>query len=175
VLNDAWLSSTAALPHQVTVDLGAQYVVSSYQIEGPPPSVSVNAAPKTWTLAGSNDSVNFTTIDTRTNQAAFAANEMREYVTGSAVLYRYIRLTVSAVQSGTQVCLAGYQLFEPVLGRVRLFADERQVMLRTLKQSGEQWRLPSGFKADFWQFEIEAAIEIFSLQAATSPSELSSV
>jgi hypothetical protein len=82
---------------------------------------------------------------------------------------------VSAVQSGTQVCIAGYQLFEPVLGRVKVFANDVQVMQRSLVLSGEQWRLPSGFKTDFWQFQIESAVEIFSLQAATSPSELASV
>ena len=56
-----------------------------------------------------------------------------------------------------------------------MYADGRLVMTRELRTSGELWRLPSGFKADFWQFEIEAIVEIDNIQAATSPTELAGI
>lgn len=60
-------------------------------------------------------------------------------------------------------------------GLVRLYADGRHVFTRELRKSGEQFRLPSGFRADFWQWEIEARVEIDNIQAATSPTELRTV
>lgn len=60
-------------------------------------------------------------------------------------------------------------------GLVRLYADGRHVYTRELRVSGEQFRLPSGFRADFWQWEIEARVEIDNIQAATSPTELRTI
>lgn len=58
---------------------------------------------------------------------------------------------------------------------MRLYADGRLVATRYMTQSGEQWRLPSGFKAQFWQIEFEANVKIYSVQMATSAKELRSV
>lgn len=60
-------------------------------------------------------------------------------------------------------------------GLFRVYADGNLVMTREIRTSGEQWRLPSGFKADFWQFEIESRVEILNLQVATSATELSGI
>lgn len=60
-------------------------------------------------------------------------------------------------------------------GLFRVYADSELVMCRELRRSGEQFRLPSGFKADFWQFEVEARVQVDMLQAATSAHELASV
>ncbi len=60
-------------------------------------------------------------------------------------------------------------------GLFRVYADDRLVMVRELRLSGEQFRLPSGFRADFWQFEIEARVEIENLQIATSATELGTI
>jgi hypothetical protein len=60
-------------------------------------------------------------------------------------------------------------------GLVRVYADGRHVYTRELRTSGEIWRLPTGFKADFWQFEIEGRVRVMNLQAARTPKELSSV
>jgi hypothetical protein len=59
-------------------------------------------------------------------------------------------------------------------GLFRVYADDALVMVRELRRSGEQFRLPSGFKADLWQFEIEAIVEIDNMQVATSATELQS-
>ena len=62
-------------------------------------------------------------------------------------------------------------------GLFRVYADTVLVMTREIREpSGHpQFRLPSGFKADFWQFEIEARVEIQGIQVATSPTELQGV
>lgn len=60
-------------------------------------------------------------------------------------------------------------------GVVRIYADDRLVLTRTLTKSGDMIRLPSGFKAQFWQVEFEARVKIYSAQLATSAKELRSV
>jgi len=66
------------------------------------------------------------------------------------------------------------QEFDPAtqLAVVRVFADNRIILTHELRKSGELHRLPSGFKADFWQIEIEARVPIKSFQMATSVKEL---
>jgi hypothetical protein len=59
-------------------------------------------------------------------------------------------------------------------GLLRVYADGTLVATRELRTSGERIRLPSGFKADFWQFEIEARVRVFSFQAASTMKELAS-
>lgn len=76
--------------------------------------------------------------------------------------------TLNPVRNNAQVqTLAADQY-----GLFRVYADGRLVMTREIRVSGEQMRLPSGFKADFWQFEIEARIEVTDMQVATDPTEL---
>lgn len=58
---------------------------------------------------------------------------------------------------------------------LRIYADDDLVATRELRTSGELMRLPSGFKADYWQFEIEGRIKILSFQVGTSVKELAAV
>ncbi len=60
-------------------------------------------------------------------------------------------------------------------GLMRAYAGGRLVFTRELRTTGELFRLPSGFKADFWQFEIEARVEILNVQVADSPKALRTV
>lgn len=60
-------------------------------------------------------------------------------------------------------------------GLFRAYADNVLVMTRELRVSGEQFRLPSGFKADYWQFEVEARVQIDVIQVASSSRELAGV
>lgn len=60
-------------------------------------------------------------------------------------------------------------------GLVRLYADGRHVWTRELRTSGEIMKLPSGYKADYWQVEIEARVRVFSIEIASSAKELRQV
>ena len=60
-------------------------------------------------------------------------------------------------------------------GIIRVYADDSLVMTRELRTSGEFFRMPSGFRATYWQIEIEARVTILSIEAATSAKELISV
>lgn len=60
-------------------------------------------------------------------------------------------------------------------GIIRVYGDGRLVVVRELRQSGELFRLPSGFKATFWEVEIEARVRIHSVEIATTAKELMDV
>jgi hypothetical protein len=60
-------------------------------------------------------------------------------------------------------------------GIVRVYADDRLVYQRELRTSGEFFRLPSGFKATWWQVEIESRILLNNIEVATAAKELMSV
>src|SRR5262245_23419206 len=57
----------------------------------------------------------------------------------------------------------------------RYYANNVLRYQRPLDKSGRQFRLPSGFKTDTVQFELEGQFMIFNLQVATSPHELREV
>lgn len=61
------------------------------------------------------------------------------------------------------------------LGTVKVYADDRLVMTRALVKSGNLIRLPSGFKANFWEVEITSKVTISSIEMATSVKGLASV
>jgi len=59
-------------------------------------------------------------------------------------------------------------------GICKFYADGRLIYTQELRTSGELWRLPSGFTADFWQYEIETRLKILNIQIASSVKELGS-
>lgn len=69
------------------------------------------------------------------------------------------------------------QVFDPAtqLAVVRVYADGRLVSAQEVRQDGELHRLPTGFKAQFWQIDFEGHVKIKSFQMATSVKELASV
>jgi hypothetical protein len=60
-------------------------------------------------------------------------------------------------------------------GLARIYADGVLKWTREMRSSGEIMRLPSGFKATYWQVEIEARVRVKSIELATSAKELISV
>lgn len=66
-------------------------------------------------------------------------------------------------------------LSSETFGVLRVYADGRLVLTRELVRSGDMIRLPSGFKAQFWQVEIEARAKVYSVQMGTSAKELRGV
>lgn len=57
-------------------------------------------------------------------------------------------------------------------GLVRVYAEGRLVLTREIRIDGEFMRLPSGFKAQFWQIEFEARVRITQIELATAAKEL---
>jgi hypothetical protein len=58
---------------------------------------------------------------------------------------------------------------------MRVYADGNIVYVREIQKSGELIMFPSGFKANFWQFEFEGQVNIKNVQIATSVKELAGI
>lgn len=76
----------------------------------------------------------------------------------------------SAVRNNTLV----QTLSTDQYGLLRIYADGQLVFTYELRTSGELIRPPSGFKAEFWQIEVESRVEISQIQMASSVKELQS-
>jgi len=69
--------------------------------------------PKDWTLAGSNDGVNWTTIDTRTGETFAARLQKKTYlINNNTTAYSYYRLAITATNGQTGTQFAEWELFE---------------------------------------------------------------
>lgn len=60
-------------------------------------------------------------------------------------------------------------------GLVRLYADGNLVMTRELRTDGEFMRAPSGFKAAYYEIEIEARVKVTSIELAAVAKDLINV
>lgn len=60
-------------------------------------------------------------------------------------------------------------------GLVRLYGDGTLVSTREIRTSGELMLVPSGFFADYWQWEIEARVNVTSIQFASTVRELAQI
>jgi hypothetical protein len=60
-------------------------------------------------------------------------------------------------------------------GLVRIYADDVLVYTNELRTPGELMRLPTGFKAQHYQVEIEARVEVYKIEIASTVKELQSV
>lgn len=60
-------------------------------------------------------------------------------------------------------------------GLLRVYADGVHVYTKELRTSGQVFRLPSGFKAQYWQFEVNARVSVRSIEIASTVKELAGV
>lgn len=75
--------------------------------------------PKKWEFQGSNDSVTWTTIDTRQNQTSWVANEKREYIVSSPNSYQNYRFNF--IENNGNISYIGLEeieLFEKTMGDI---------------------------------------------------------
>lgn len=106
-----WYNGTSQASGWLQYDFGAgnEQVVKAYQI------ASANDVPtrdpKDWSLLGSNDGANWTTLDTRAGQTFAFRLQHQTYQTANTTAYRHYRLNITANNGGT----SGLQLAELVL------------------------------------------------------------
>ena len=59
--------------------------------------------------------------------------------------------------------------------RFKVYANRRVVYDQLVPKNGRPIRLPSGFKADIWQFEIRARAPVYTMHVASTAKELKGV
>lgn len=86
-------------PYWIKIDLGLQQAVLSYKYQAR--AGTVYHCWKTWVLEGSNNNVDWTLVDTVTNEPDFSASEIRTFTCDAPGSFRYWRWTIT-VSGGAQ-------------------------------------------------------------------------
>ncbi len=88
----SWASAAGTLTGWLSFDFGVRKQIMQYTIL----AKTVAQSPRNFTFEGSNDNVNWTILDTKTNETNWVANEKRIYpMPNQTSRYRYYRLNMS--------------------------------------------------------------------------------
>lgn len=80
--------------------------------------------PKNWTLQGSNDTITWATIDSRSNETFASRGLTRNYTCTNTTAYRYYRLNITANNGDTGTQLAEWELFAQQGGNMMATLDK---------------------------------------------------
>lgn len=116
---DCWISENGTPSGWLCYDFGAGVtkVAKQYAITCRWSSSAVNvAAPKSWTLEGSNDGSAWDTLDTQTDVIGWAGNgtpgAKKVFPLANTTAYRYYRLNISASNLSSYVAVGGLEIAE---------------------------------------------------------------
>lgn len=116
--NNYWQTiKLATFPVEIGIDLGNEYFITRYTLHNYGwDTISINDRPNTWDFEGSNDKINWNTIDTVTNYT-WTSNtpEFKVSMPGS---YRYYRWVIKTCV-GTGV--SGVPPIAPILNQILLY------------------------------------------------------
>ena len=138
-------------PLTITYQLNTPDIVGQYTL------TSGNDAsgrdPKTWTLNGSNDGTNWTTLDTKTNQTFASRGLTRLFSITNTTAYRYYRLTITANNGDGLFQLAEWRLLEGI-------APEAPTALAGIAASGAETSIAwTDNSASESNFEVERSTD----------------
>jgi hypothetical protein len=98
----------------VSSNIGGYSITPRYLASYGDSGTGASQAPASWTLSGSNDGTNFTTIDTRNSPQSFSWGQARTFTLASAVNYRVFRWTWTSNPAGGAVIVPKIQLLSPL-------------------------------------------------------------
>jgi hypothetical protein len=97
--NGKWYASGSGLNGRgwLKLDFGAgnEKIIGGYSLMNTP-TANAPAMVKSWQFEGSNDGINWTTLDSQSNQTNWGASEKRYYYFQNSTAYRYYRLNITA-------------------------------------------------------------------------------
>jgi len=120
--NTIWMTN-AAPPQYLTIDYGGGNTLLYTTIGWQPPTIthysltnsnsasSTPMMPRSWEIRGSNNGSVWDVLDTQTSVPAWSTSENRVYYFNEPKTYRYFRFYVTAITSGSNVCIPEWNLF----------------------------------------------------------------
>lgn len=105
--NQYWVANATTGWIKIDMGLGNAYLVTNYTIQVntiPEP----NRAPRDWTLQGSNNDSDWTTIDTVTGEVSWSSGESRNFICDTQTTsYRYFKLNITLNNSDVNYVQVG--------------------------------------------------------------------
>lgn len=110
---DRWASANNGLPAWLKLDFGEgnEKIIVKYAITTILSS-DTSQSPKSFTFEGSNDDINWTILDTRTNEINWSSGEKREYSFENNTPYRYYRVYITATNGANLTTIAELEMME---------------------------------------------------------------
>ncbi|MEE9361195.1 MAG: basic secretory protein-like protein [Cellulophaga sp.] len=98
--SDLWMQQT----------LSEEIIVNKYTITSG--NDTPERDPKNWTFSGSNDALNWTDLDRRSNEAFTNRNQSKEYTFDSTTAYKYYRISITANNGAPIFQLSEWRLYQ---------------------------------------------------------------
>jgi parallel beta-helix repeat protein len=139
----AWVNlsgTTGWLQYQFT----AAKVIQKYTIT--PLTGYMTRAPKNFTLQGSNNGTDWTTLDTQTNQTGWS--EIRSFTFANTNSYTYYRLNITAVDGDSYITIAELELMASALD------TEYKAFNDTNVDANDCWKTASGNTTGWIQYDF---------------------
>ncbi|MEC4565311.1 hypothetical protein L8C07_05090 [Paenibacillus sp. CMAA1739] len=107
-----------------------QIIIQNYNITSH--STEYQGSPKNWTFEGSNDDMNWTVLDTQSNQTGWTASQTRKYITNNKQSYQYYRLNINGVSGNyPRVVIAEWEMYEYIFDDKFLLSVDDQYIAYT--------------------------------------------
>jgi len=107
---NGWITNASALPQWIQYQFAYAQRVTSYSIRPWWVDNYPARTPKNWTLRGSNNGSDWTTIDTRTNWASANSTDFAEFDVTSPGSYIYYQLNITANNGDAYTGVGGWRL-----------------------------------------------------------------
>ncbi len=93
---ESFWETSNPFPHWIQYNYGEKIKITQYSLQtGSHGFDSTGRMPKSWQFQGSNDGVNWVTLDTRTDEVSWNNNEKRTYNYTNSTHYKYYRLYIT--------------------------------------------------------------------------------
>lgn len=110
-----WLANGATGWLKIDIGSGNTVVIGAYTIQDNNEGGYQTRNPKSWTLEGSNNDINYTIIDTQSN-ITWTLNEKKTFVLSTRpAAYRYFKLNVTANNGDTYLAIGEMELYKAVI------------------------------------------------------------
>ena len=137
------------MPYSIVLDAGQQTSIVEYGlVTGDDTNAYPERNPVTWSVSGSNDKENWTTIDEQKNNRNLPAEGLQEYrfkpkAAGAKGKFRYYRFEFSKMAGGTRIQLSEIYLYDKV---------QMPVKATFVSGSGRDGKEGAAMAADGWLF-----------------------
>jgi hypothetical protein len=137
------------MPYSIVLDAGQQTCIVEYGlVTGDDTNAYPERNPVTWSVSGSNDKENWTTIDEQKNNRSLPAEGLQEYrfkpkAAGAKGKFRYYRFEFSKMAGGTRIQLSEIYLYDKV---------QMPVKATFVSGSGRDGKEGAAMAADGWLF-----------------------
>ena len=137
------------MPYSIVLDAGQQTSIVEYGlVTGDDTNAYPERNPVTWSVSGSNDKENWTTIDEQKNNRSLPAEGLQEYrfkpkAAGAKGKFRYYRFEFSKMVGGTRIQLSEIYLYDKV---------QMPVKATFVSGSGRDGKEGAAMAADGWLF-----------------------